>query len=168
MSFATKNSPDMALCASHARLQWLRRHHPSLEPFRLNRRCTYSKFPNSLIIFHCRCHLANNAYRTRHTLNTDPVNSSTRDILLAHALPAHDLNIWALTFRPRGHLLSEMRAPQDAASMFAPRNDKPDLGDDAEGEQDWDDVLAVPGFGSSASVTGHGPGGVGVLPSHPR
>jgi hypothetical protein len=73
-TFALWSSRDMALCASHARLRRLRKHHPSLRPFRLNGRCTYSNLPSSPIIFHCRCHLAI-AYRTHYALQHGPRTS---------------------------------------------------------------------------------------------
>jgi len=87
---------------------------------------------------------------------------------------AHDSNVWALTFHPLGHLLVSAsndhttrfwarERPGDAASVFAPGGAKPAAAgpdDDAYGEaEDEDDVLAVPGFGSSASVAVAGAGG---------
>jgi len=87
---------------------------------------------------------------------------------------AHDSNLWVLTFHPLGHLLVSAsndhatcfwarERPGDAASVFAPGGAKPAAADadgDADGEaEDEDDVLAVPGFGSSASVVVAGAGG---------
>ena len=87
---------------------------------------------------------------------------------------AHDSNVWALTFHPLGHLLVSAsndhttrfwarERPGDAASVFAPGGAEPAAtgpDDDADGEaEDDDDLLAVPGFGSSASVAIAGAGG---------